>query len=146
MSFFCASPTSETVPSTSKSSVSTNGYENLSLSPSGQDSFENDHSHPPRGNQRHYTEPGISSCSGKNHPPSLERRIQTGLESPDKSLGRAFESRQPSLLRLSSKGRLTKAEPAESGSKRQATTQSEHSMSFEQTRPWDRKAILSLGQ
>lgn len=146
MSGFSTSHISGNGSSTTQSSVPAHESEHLSLSPSDQDESDIRHFHSPRDTQRHHTEPSISSYRGRNSPPSHERRAQTVLESPRKSFGRPFESRQPNLLRSISKGRLAKAEPSEPGPNRQSTNQSEHSMSFEQTRPWDQKAILSLGK
>ena len=97
--------------------------------------------------QRHSTQP-ISSSKADYHAFLRDRRAQTGFGLPKSHSSRINKSRISSLWRRPKEyvhGDTRNYQPFHSTS-RQSTMGTKYSETFEQTIPWDQKAILSLGE
>ena len=94
--------------------------------------------------QRRSTEPKTSG-NAEYHSSFKDRWSRTGLGS---RRGHSQKAHKPSMWRRivgSTHGNRELSDPVQ-GCSRKSTTISKNSLSFEQTRPWDQKAILSLGK
>ena len=101
----------------------------------------------PQSLERQSTDPFISSPDKRRHP-SQDRRVRTGIDLPKDHSHRTAQSRALKLWHRWSKSVHAKAGSSKplQGPQRQTTNLTDHSVTFEQTKPWDQKAILSLGK
>ena len=90
----------------------------------------------------------LLSSPDKRHHPSQDRRVRTGIELPKDHSHNTAQSRAKKLWYRWSKSANAKAGSSKplQGPQRQTTSLTHHSVTFEQTKPWDQKAILSLGE
>lgn len=143
MSGLTTSPRSETFPSRTESKIISPSTKPVVVETSNRKIFDShDFTYPPNV-PRHSTNPDIS-YRPEHHGALKDRRAQTGS-----GLQRMCSNRShKSLWRRLLDGRHGKAEGFEPthGCSRQSTIDTKNSESFEQTKPWDQKAILSLGE
>ena len=92
--------------------------------------------------QRRSTEPKNSGRAEDQNSFKF-RWIRTG---PGSRTSNSQKAQKPSILRcIHKRGNRESSDPAQ-GRSRRSTMDTKNSLSFEQTRPWDQKAILSLGE
>ena len=97
--------------------------------------------------ERHFTEPGVAR-KDKRIPFSQDRRAQTGLASQKTRSACTPVSHSGGILRRFLKRNHGNEDSSHSveARRRQSTSDTKYSESFEQTKSWDQKAILSLGE
>ena len=141
MSHLAASTESEAFQSTNEFGFSSANTEIPPYPLKQPDAYRSTH---PLNVQRRSTEPK-NSGKAEDHNSFKFRRIRTG---PGSRTSHSQRAQKPGIWRwiLEKKhGNREPSDPAQ-GRSRKSTMDTKNSLSFEQTRPWDQKAILSLGE